>query len=481
MPGIFDNKLFNADVFQGYVDRIPNTKRTELIKSRAIRPRPDLATAMADQSGGNYITTTMRGLISGSSPSNYDGVTDIVPGTTVTFRHSRVVVGRANAWTESDFSYDITGGEDFLENVAQQIADYWNEIDQDTLLHILNGIFNMTGTENLKFVDGHTYDVTDLTNSENVVGNMDATTLNTGMQKACGDNKAAFSLVCMHSVVATHLENLKLLTYLKYTDANGMEREIGLGTLNGRLVLVDDTMPVRNVPAVEAVTAVTGVKAKYTLTLTAKAIAGDELTITLGGKTKTYVCGTTTGWAAGANVAADCTALAAIIGADFPDYTVTKTASTVVATQKVAAAETAATVYVNKNDDSGTLAGSIAETTAGVTAVAAVAAEAAYTEYTTYVLGDGAIEFTDCGAKVPYEVDRDPKTNGGQDTLFSRQRKCFAPYGISFIQTVMDKLSPTDSELENGANWELVNSVADGNRQYIQHKAIPIARILSKG
>lgn len=350
---VFDKKIFNGEVFQGYIDRIPNPVKTELLKSRAIRPRPDLAKAMADQDGGNYLTTTLRGLINHTTPLNYDGQTDITADTTHTFKHSRVVVGRAAAWTEKDFSYDITGGQDFIENIAQQIADYWGEIDQATIVHILNGVFNMKDAEGAKFVAAHTHDVTAQNNSEGKAGMMDGTTLNTAIQKACGDNKGRFSLAIMHSVVATNLENLKLLVYLKYNDANGMERDLAIGTLNGRTVLVDDTMPVTEVDGKQA--------------------------------------------------------------------------------------------------------------------------------YTTFVLGDGAIEYTDCGAKVPYEVDRDPKTNGGQDTLYSRQRKCFSPYGISFTMASMAKLSPTDAELENGANWELVSSVDEDGKQYIAHKVIPIARIISLG
>jgi len=103
------------------------------------------------------------------------------------------------------------------------------------------------------------------------------------------------------------------------------------------------------------------------------------------------------------------------------------------------------------------------------------------TKYITYVFGDGAIEYTNCGAKVPYEMSRDPKTNGGQDTLYSRQRKCFAPYGISFTKASMAKLSPTNAELELGVNWELVNSNEQGTKDYISLKAIPIARIISLG
>lgn len=352
---IFDNKIFNGDVFKGYIDRIPNPNRTELIRSRAIRPRPDLATAMADQDGGNYLTTTLKGLINSTTPLNYDGSTNITAGSTVTFKHSRVVVGRAAAWTENDFSYDITGGQDFIENVAEQISEYWNEIDQATIVHILKGVFAMTDTEGAKFVEAHTTDVTANPATADIgEGCMSGTTLNTAIQKACGDNKGKFSLAIMHSVVATNLENLKLLAYMKYTDAQGIERDLSLATLNGRVVLIDDTMPTKTV-------------------------------------------------------------------------------------------------------------------------------EGSKTAYITYVLGDGAIEYTDCGAKVPYETDRDPAKNGGQDTLYSRQRKCFAPYGISFTMAEMSSLSPTDAELENGKNWEIVNSQSASGKQYLAHKTIPIAQIISLG
>lgn len=400
--GLFDAKNFNGEVFQQYVETIPNVKRNELIRSRAIRQRPDLAQAMADQTGGNYITTPLLGLISGSTPTNYDGNTNIVPKGTDTYTHSRVVVGRSNGWTERDFSYDITGGTDFMENVARQISEYWEEIDQNTLIHILNGVFAMSDTEGAAFVVAHTNDVTAKVNSEGVTGNMDGTTLNTTMQRACGDNKGKFSLAIMHSVVATNLENLKLLVYLKYNDENGMERDLAIGTLNGRMVLVDDSMPI------------IGVNPTYGLTSDVALVEG-----------KTYY---TRSGSAGS-------------------YVYTPVASPDVAD--------IATYYEVTSTDAG---------------------------YVTYVLGDGAIEYTDCGAKVPYEMDRDPKTHGGEDTLYSRQRKCFAPYGINFTKASMSSLSPTDEELETGANWELVNNGQSSTaRKYISGKAIPIARIISLG
>lgn len=376
---------------------------------------------------------------------------------TQAFNHGRVVVGRAAAWTENDFAYDITGGEDFLENVAQQIAEYWGEVDQDTILHILKGVFSMSDAQGVKFVSEHTYDVSDVQNSEGKTGLMDATTMNTGMQRACGDNKGAFSMAIMHSAVATNLENLKLLTYLKYTDSNGMEREIGIGTINGRMVLVDDDMPTENIETTAGV---------YKYTIGGTLASGDKIKV---GDVTVTLDSTS---AASANAAA--TAVAAALAADTG------------VSAKYTAAHTGSNAYLTLTEKTGSVgegpldasitseAGTIARTTTTDPVVA-------YTKYTTYVLGDGAIEYTDCGAKVPYEVDRNPSVNGGQDTLYSRQRKCFAPYGISFTNASMSTLSPTDAELETGANWELVNSTEATGRVYIDRKAIPIARIISRG
>lgn len=184
---------------------------------------------------------------------------------------------------------------------------------------------------------------------------MDATTLNTAIQKACGDNKQKFKLVYCHSAVATNLENLKLLAYLKYTDADGMERDLEMGTWNGRLVVIDDSLPV---------------EVKH---------VGDT-----GGDVSLY---------------------------------------------------------------------------------------------TTYILGEGAIGFEDVGAKVPYEMVRDAKTRGGEDTLISRKRHAVSVAGISYTKASQATNSPTNAELETGKNWSLVAS----DTKTIEHKAVPIARIISRG
>ena len=181
-----------------------------------------------------------------------------------------------------------------------------------------------------------------------------------------------------------------------------MQREVAIADLNGRLVLIDDSMPVTEVEPV------------YTKTADEAVVEG-----------KTYYTRS---------------------GSASAGYTYTVVASPATAS-----------------------IGNYYELTAE-----------GYTAYTSYVLGDGALEYTDCGVKVPYEVDRNPAVKGGQDLLYSRQRKCWAPYGISFTMNSMVTASPTDAELATGSNWELVKS-AGATPKYIDDKCIPIARIISRG
>ena len=263
----FDAKSFNAEAFKYLVDRVPNLKTNELRKSRALAGNPDIRDVFSSQNGTGYARLAMRGLLDGAVV-NYDGETDITATSTKTFEQGVVVIGRAKGWLERDFSYDITGKVDFMQNIAAQVAEYWTGIDQDTILAILSGIFGMTGAKNEEFVAKHTYDITGAT-----VPTVGATTLNSAIQKACGANKKKFALVFMHSAVATNLENLKVLTFLTNTDKDGMTREIGLATWNGKLVVIDDAMPLTKV----VTTAET--KGVYTLTISTKGIAGDKISV----------------------------------------------------------------------------------------------------------------------------------------------------------------------------------------------------------
>lgn len=393
----FNEKTFNGEAFGKYVDRVPNLKRNELLKSKALKGNSQIREIFSSQTGTAYATIPFFGLIGGAA-LNYDGKTDITAESTDTFERGVVVIGRSKAWLEDDFSTDITGGVDFMDNVAAQVSEYWAGVDQDTLLAILEGLFAMTGADNLKFVNGHTYDISKEAFAK---GYVNATTLNVATQKACGANKSKFSLIVMHSAVATNLENLKLLTYLKYNDGNGIERELNLATWNGRLVLVDDSMPIKAIDSLYVRCNSTDV-----------------------GALKVTTAGSGVGEVAKATVSTDIT-----------DITENE--------------------YVQHIQNE--------------------------TIYTSYLLGEGAFDYVNIGAKVPSEMSRNPSKNGGETTLYSRQRKVFAPFGISYTKANQKTLSPTDAELKDGRNWELVNNKSSATKKYIDHQSIPIARIISRG
>lgn len=355
----FDSKSFNPQAFGKYVDRIPNVTKNELAKSGAVGTNQNAHDALANQTGSLYARVPYFGRIDGSTSQNNDGGTDIASTSTTTYEQGFVVASRMDGWTEKSFSKNITAGVDFMDNVAAQIADYKMDVRQAMLLAILKGVFSMSTTDSTvaakaakEFLDKHVYNITANAGDDALVG---AATLNKAIQKAGGDNKNIFKLVIMHSEVATNLENMKLLKYMTYTDADGIERELALATWNGRTVLVDDNMPTED--------------------------------------------------------------------------------------------------------------------------VAKAADVEAYTAYTTYVLGEGAIILDDIGDAVPYEMSRDPKTNGGQDTLYVRDRYICGVDGISFEKPATITASASNTDLETGANWNIIN---DGTKA-IPHKAIAIAKIVSKG
>lgn len=355
----FDSKEFNPQAFGRYVDSLPNPIKTELRNSAAVTANAEARRMLSSQTGSVYGRIPFFGNISPDTSQNNNGSTDIRSSSTTTFSQGFVVASRMDGWTEKSFYSNITAGVKFMDNVGGKVNTYKSEVEQIILLKILAGIFSMSTSGSTaaakgakEFLAKHVYDISANTDDTGKVGE---TTLNDAITKASGDNKNLFSLVIMHSVIANRLENLNLLNYLKHTDANGIQRDLNIGTWNGRTVLVDDGMP----------------------------------------------------------------------------------------TEEVA-----------KTDSS-----------------------AAYTKYSTYILGNNALNLDDIGDAVPYEMYRDPKTNGGQDTLYVRDRYICGAYGLSFENNSNITVSASNDDLANGLNWNIIN---DG-KTYFPTKSIPLVKIVSRG
>ena len=234
----FRDKIFNEEVFEKYLRTLESTKENSLIKNGLFTVVNKYKAKMSEQSGGYAVVEPIKGRL-GGDPVNYDGNTNIPKGSERdTFYQRKICYGRAKAWGEYDFASDITGANFKAE--AQEVKDYWDEQRQATVLSILKGIFSMSDTVGANFVNDHTY---------TVAGNLTADALNRASQKALGDKKAKLDIIFMHSAVSTNLEGLNLIDFLKYTDKDGIERDLTIGTFNGRLVIVDDDMPSEEVEA----------------------------------------------------------------------------------------------------------------------------------------------------------------------------------------------------------------------------------------
>jgi len=400
MPTMFRTKIFNPNVFEKYLRTLPSTKELSLIKNSLFTVVNKYKSKMSEQAGGYFVTEPIKGRI-GGTPVNYDGNTDIPDGAERdTFYQTKICYGRAMSWGEYDFSSEITG-ENFKAE-AGEVKEYWDERRQETVLSILKGIFSMTGGVNGQFVTKHTYEVEPTT--ANPDGYLMPDSMNRASQKALGDKKAKLDVMFTHSMVSTNLEGMNLIQFLKYTDASGVTRDLTIGTFNGRLVVVDDDMPVEEV------------EAEYELT---SDVAIDS--------SKTYYTRTGSGTSQSPYVYTE------VVTPDVDDI---------------------ATYYEMTSE--------------------------AYDTYTTYVFQRNFFEYEDLGVVTPVELVRDAKLKGGRTELISRIREMIVPYLISYTAT--NKISPENSDFENGSNWELVNNGQSGNKKvYVDDKLIPLARIISRG
>lgn len=320
---------FDSEIFIQEWSQVPDPQLDAIIASGVVVASPMIA---AQITHGNYFTIPYYN-IPGGEPANYDGMTDVplfpLDGTS----QSGVVYGRTIGWYSRDFQGDLSGG-DPMANAVNQVATYWRRQRQKALLGTVDALFNMSAADDntQAFVGQHTK-VTGDTISETDIGDL--------AQKSLGDNDFRYNLAIMHSRVARKLARLNLLQYRKYTDIQGIERQMRIADIDGLTVVIDDLTP--------------------------------------------------------------------------------------------------------HNASTG--------------------------EYSTFIFGTGTFLTASGALNATAETRRDPKTNGGQDELYTRQRITMHPNGFRFKipEGAGWTESPTDAQLFAGANWELI----------YDHKVIPMAKLVT--
>lgn len=238
MAGMIFGIPFDDELFFDMWNEAPDPYLTAMIQSGAVVEDPAIAGKI--QSNGNIYTIPFYNTLDGED-QNYDGQTDITVEEVDGGSQMGVVYGRAKGFFTRNFTAELSGA-DPMGHIVSTISRYWQKRRQKRMIGITDAIFGITGASGYakSWSENHSLDLTSTTATPRKIAETDLNDLAT---LACGDNKGAFGLAIMHSNVAKTLENLQLLEYWKQTDANGIQRPMGLASVNGYTVIIDDGVP----------------------------------------------------------------------------------------------------------------------------------------------------------------------------------------------------------------------------------------------
>jgi len=340
MAGLNLQFPFDEEIFNYKWETTPDLILTTLLESGAVVADSEIATLISN--GSNFFTTPFYNELGGTE-QNYNGVTDFTYDELTGGSYSGCVYGRMKAWKAKSFIKDFNSGADPMGQIVAGVAKWWQKKRQVRLIAILEALFAITGDADWDLHKTNLATATASVADANLIG---ATSIEDACIKANGDNATDYTLAIMHSVVASRLANLQLLEYSKYTDPSGIMRNLPIGTINGKVVIINDNVGVS----------------------TSSSATGEK-------------------------------------------------------------------------------------------------------EYVTYILGNGAMRYAKAPVDAPSELERDAKTAGGVDMIYTRIREAMVPYGFSFKGDVEDDVSVPDTVL----------TVAGSYERKMPAKAVFMARLLTNG
>lgn len=323
MPGTLYGYPFDEELFVYHWENEPDPVKTAFIESGVLQVNGEIQAQIAN--GGHYYTIPFYKTIGGEE-QNYDGATDITATETEGASQTGIVYGRMAAWKARDFVIDHNSGANPWVQIASQLGKWRAKKRQARAIGIAEAALATTNVRETAWATELAKHVTDISSSDTTIADsnkLSATTLGDAVVDACGDNaQGLFNLAIMHSKVARNLRDLDLLEFRKYTDPNGIQRQLPIADMDGMTVIVDDAC-----------------------------VSGEK--------------------------------------------------------------------------------------------------------YNTYLLGAGFLQFAEAPVEHPAEYDRDPYTNGGQESLIIRYREAMQPNGFSFTNATI-AASPTDDELGTAANYTAI-------------------------
>lgn len=233
---------YDAEIFNYDWKNTPDVILTSLLDSGAMVNDGEIGNMIAN--GSNFFTVPFYNTLGGTEDV-YNGVSNFTGASLTGGSYSGCVFGRMSKWTAKSFIKDFNSGADPMAQIVAGVAGFWHKARQTRVIAILEAVFGITGDADWT---KHKIDITTTGSTTADSNKMGVTTINDACISACGDMATDFTLAIMHSTVANRLANLQLLEYSKYTDATGITRNLPIGQINGKTVVINDNVPVISSP-----------------------------------------------------------------------------------------------------------------------------------------------------------------------------------------------------------------------------------------
>lgn len=230
--GTFGGFAFDPEVFADYMAENP-TWSNAIIASGILQEDSNIMSLIGEK--GNIATLPFYKALSidDYAPLNNDGNTDNTPDDITGGKQTAMLIQRMRAWKAQDFTKELTGA-DPMQHIANSVSDYYNQVWENELMNIVDTVITLPEVSN------HIMDVSASGDSVTDENKIDASTMIFAQQKALGDMAKGFGLAIMHSYIYARYQALGLIDFAKYTQADGLTREVNLPTINGLVVVVSD-------------------------------------------------------------------------------------------------------------------------------------------------------------------------------------------------------------------------------------------------
>ena len=234
--GTFGGFAFDPEVFADYMAEQP-TWSNAIIASGILQEDSTIMNLIGSE--GNVATLPFYKAIdiADYTPYNNDGINNNTPLDVKGGKQTTMLIQRMMAWKAQDFTKELTGA-DPLQHVANSVSNYYQQVWEAELMNIVNAVMTLDAVKN------HIYDISSADASDLASVKEDNKINETSMiyaeQKALGDAQNGFGLVIMHSMILARYKALGLVEYMKYNNANGLQQEVNLPTINGKVVVTSD-------------------------------------------------------------------------------------------------------------------------------------------------------------------------------------------------------------------------------------------------